>query len=146
MLAVLTLDILTVDEAAVSHTNKCLWNCNNNNSKNPTIYICLLCSLPFLGRPRQNVWYKIYWTEISQFVVSVFQAGELNFTTVPFSKFFKRRNGFQLTSVVSYYTLLYTYFIYWTKFRLEYPLWLSGNEPNQDPGGLRFDPWPRTLG
>ena len=26
------------------------------------------------------------------------------------------------------------------------PLWLSGNQPDQDPGGCGFDPWPRLVG
>ena len=29
---------------------------------------------------------------------------------------------------------------------LEFPLWLSGNDPDQYPRGHGFDPWPRSVG
>ena len=32
------------------------------------------------------------------------------------------------------------------KLSMECPSWLSGNEPNEGPGGCRFDPWPRSVG
>ena len=32
------------------------------------------------------------------------------------------------------------------KYFKEFPSWLSANEPDQDPGGCGFDPWPRSLG
>ena len=32
------------------------------------------------------------------------------------------------------------------KKKQEFPLWLSGNEPNYYPRGHKFDPWPRSVG
>ena len=33
-----------------------------------------------------------------------------------------------------------------TKNWVEFPLWLSNNEPNWYPGGCGFDPWPCSMG
>ena len=32
------------------------------------------------------------------------------------------------------------------KIIMDFPLWLSGMEPDEYPRGLGFDPWPRSVG